>query len=654
MTIRITPKTNGGVPGVHAPTHENGGADEVSIAGLSGLAGDAQTPLAHDISGSAHTGTLPHASTSGKTANDHHNQAHAIDGVDHTGTLPHASTSGQTTDDHHAQLHAATHQNGGGDEINVAGLSGELADDQPPKDHAATHVTGGGDTIADAIAAGNSGLMSGADKTKLDGMEALADVTANNAPQGHHGSHENGGTDEISVTALSGLLADDQHVLDTEVRAAINNIIGADGKLDATLDVDGHDITGLTDLEIYDATNDGNPVISLGSSVSDALTIQSVYDVGAQKLSHIKIDTRTTSGAGTPGVYHFSMAGVEKMTIAERGVYAANLLFVQSSDTAPSEGDIAGQIALYGYDDAATPNKVEYGGVYTQIMDKTSGSEYGKIVLDPTINGSGEELFALSDGTPYGIPGGLIVLGGVSSSDFRIALFTGSEDSDSGDIIFMGSGGGGPSGVGGGFKGGGIRLGAGPGGDADTSGDGGDGGDNYIYGGLAGEEDGGGGVDGAEGDVILAYNPDEATLVGAVRIGELAGPGITLIKTDLAGNVDTSLVTQKAVKTAVDAKADRFKAVTTVNVANYDLLLADDILHVTRTAAGTCAIDWKTAQMTSGRYLVIKDASGNASAFNITLTTEGGQTIDGQATAVITGDYDSITVYCNGSDLFVV
>lgn len=46
-----------------------------------------------------------------------------------------------------------------------------------PTAHAASHVTGGGDVIADAIAAGNSGLMSGADKSKLDGVEALADVT---------------------------------------------------------------------------------------------------------------------------------------------------------------------------------------------------------------------------------------------------------------------------------------------------------------------------------------------------------------------------------------------------------------------------------------------------------------------------------------------
>ena len=40
--------------------------------------------------------------------------------------------------------------------------------------HANTHVTGGGDTIDDVVAAGNSGLMSGADKTKLNGIEAAA------------------------------------------------------------------------------------------------------------------------------------------------------------------------------------------------------------------------------------------------------------------------------------------------------------------------------------------------------------------------------------------------------------------------------------------------------------------------------------------------
>jgi hypothetical protein len=45
--------------------------------------------------------------------------------------------------------HAATHEDGGGDEIDVAGLSGELADPQPPKTHASSHE-GGADPVTPA------------------------------------------------------------------------------------------------------------------------------------------------------------------------------------------------------------------------------------------------------------------------------------------------------------------------------------------------------------------------------------------------------------------------------------------------------------------------------------------------------------------------
>ena len=48
------------------------------------------------------------------------------------------------------------------------------------------------------------------DGTKLDTIDENADVTGSNAPQAHKTSHENGGTDEISVVGLSGELADDQ------------------------------------------------------------------------------------------------------------------------------------------------------------------------------------------------------------------------------------------------------------------------------------------------------------------------------------------------------------------------------------------------------------------------------------------------------------
>uniref|UniRef100_A0A6M3XXK7 Uncharacterized protein n=1 Tax=viral metagenome TaxID=1070528 RepID=A0A6M3XXK7_9ZZZZ len=41
----------------------------------------------------------------------------------------------------------------------------------------------------------------------------------------HASRHQDGGADEIAVTALSGLLADDQHVLDAEVTVLFADII---------------------------------------------------------------------------------------------------------------------------------------------------------------------------------------------------------------------------------------------------------------------------------------------------------------------------------------------------------------------------------------------------------------------------------------------
>lgn len=93
--------------------------------------------------------------------------------------IPEAATPG---------AHATSHEDGGGDEISVAGLSGLLADDQ--------HV--------------------------LD-----AEVLLVAADLVHAARHQNGGADEISVAGLSGLLADDQHVLDAEVLAVAAALVHA-------------------------------------------------------------------------------------------------------------------------------------------------------------------------------------------------------------------------------------------------------------------------------------------------------------------------------------------------------------------------------------------------------------------------------------------
>jgi len=99
----------------------------------------------------------------------------------------------------------------------------------------------------------------------------------------------------------------------------------------------------------------------------------------------------------------------------------------------------------------------------------------------------------------------------------------------------------------------------------------------------------------------------------------------------------------------------RVKNVTTVNAATYDLLITDEILHVTYTGTGAVtSLTLPTAQVIAGRTIVIKDAGGNSATNNITIDTEGSETIDGAATFVIEEDYSSVSLYCDGSDWYVI
>ncbi|MDY6888280.1 MAG: hypothetical protein SVV88_11675 [Pseudomonadota bacterium] len=98
------------------------------------------------------TAELLHA---GLTGDDLHvPKVHALGGTAHSAdTLANlnAKISDATLDDSSSartpSAHASSHQNGGSDEINVAGLSGELADNQPPKAHKTSHQSGGSDAL---------------------------------------------------------------------------------------------------------------------------------------------------------------------------------------------------------------------------------------------------------------------------------------------------------------------------------------------------------------------------------------------------------------------------------------------------------------------------------------------------------------------------
>lgn len=111
-----------------------------------------------------------------------------VDGVD-------ISAHASDVDAHHNEDHASRHSDGGADEIDIADL---------------------GSTSA-----------GGADEVPLSDGAGGVSWTAGSPPSAHASSHENGGSDEISVDGLSGVLADDQHIIDTEAVSAMG--VKADG-----------------------------------------------------------------------------------------------------------------------------------------------------------------------------------------------------------------------------------------------------------------------------------------------------------------------------------------------------------------------------------------------------------------------------------------
>ncbi len=97
-----------------------------------------------------------------------------------------------------------------------------------------------------------------------------------------------------------------------------------------------------------------------------------------------------------------------------------------------------------------------------------------------------------------------------------------------------------------------------------------------------------------------------------------------------------------------------YETITTAGSDPYTVVSTDYIIHSTKSASGTQTINLPAAATNSGRILVIKDAGGGASTYNITIDGNAAETIDGATTFVMTGNYQSVTLYCNGSAWFVM
>lgn len=85
--------------------------------------------------------------------------------------------------------------------------------------------------------------------------------------------------------------------------------------------------------------------------------------------------------------------------------------------------------------------------------------------------------------------------------------------------------------------------------------------------------------------------------------------------------------------------------------SNYTASVDDCIIGVD-TSGGAVTVTLPSAGAVAGKVFVIHDEGGSAGTNNITVATEGSETIDGNSTATINSNYGSLRVYSDGTNYF--
>ena len=74
------------------------------------------------------------------------------------------------------------------------------------------------------------------------------------------------------------------------------------------------------DITLYDATNNGNPTISLGSSATERLEIQATYESGAQGLDVVKFTSYTAGTSANDARFSFFVDEVNIFQLKDAGI----------------------------------------------------------------------------------------------------------------------------------------------------------------------------------------------------------------------------------------------------------------------------------------------------------------------------------------------
>lgn len=97
------------------------------------------------------------------------------------------------------------------------------------------------------------------------------------------------------------------------------------------------------------------------------------------------------------------------------------------------------------------------------------------------------------------------------------------------------------------------------------------------------------------------------------------------------------------------------KEIVSGSSTNYQILSSDEFLGIsyTQTSSGTLTLPDPTDGSNQSKRFTVIDESGNASVNNINIQPFASESIIGNTSLIINGDYNSVNLYTNGTDWFI-
>ena len=145
------------------------------------------------------------------------------------------------------------------------------------------------------------------------------------------------------------------------------------------------------DLTMYNAVNDGNPTISLGSSATNRLEIKTGYNSGAQTLDEVYFSTYTTSSTTNDGRYIFEVDEVELGRFLDGGISWNGFIHckegLRDTNTTTSSATEGGRLQLQADDGAAMGDDhrlgvIEFKGAEDASATRSIGARIQAICRD--------------------------------------------------------------------------------------------------------------------------------------------------------------------------------------------------------------------------------------------------------------------------------